>query len=95
MSLKVREGEGNPPNKLWKNLYQTIPVVGTAFSGMQTHSPFISATVLSCFINNRLVLETDKMGTSTVITHCSFCEDCHENNTVFSFSPKTSRETNF
>lgn len=94
-SLKARESEENPQSKFWKNLYQTIPVVGTAVSEMQTHFPFISATVLSCFINNRLVWETDKMGTSTVITHCSFCEDCHENNTAFSFSPKTSRETNF
>lgn len=68
MSLKVREGEENPKNNFWKNLYQTIPVVGAAFSEMQMHFPFISAMVLSCFINNRLVWKTDKMGTSTVIT---------------------------
>lgn len=95
MSLTVREGEKNPQNKFWKNPHQTIPVAGTAFSEIQMGYPFISATVLSCFINNRLVLESDKMGTSTVITHCSFCEDCHKNNCVFSLPPKTSSETNF
>lgn len=100
VSLKFREGKKKTPPKhpnqvkFWKKPCQTIPVVGTAFSEIQTCYPFISATVLSCFINNRLVLESDKMGNSTVITHGSFCEGCHKNNRVFSLPPKTSSETN-
>lgn len=90
-----KRGKKKKANKFWKNPCQTIPVVGTAFSEMQMRYPLISATVLSCIINNRLVLESDKMGTSTIITHCSFCEDCHKNNCMFSLPPKTSSETNF
>lgn len=79
-------------NKFWKNPCQTIPVVGSAFSEMQMCYPFISAAVPSCIINKGLVLESDRMATSTVITHCSFC---HKNNCMFSLPPKTSSETNF
>lgn len=79
-------------NKFWKKPCQTIPAAGSAFSEMQMCYPFISAAVPSCIINKGLVLESDRMGTSTVITHCSFC---HKNNCMFSLPPKTSSETNF
>lgn len=71
MPLGVREeGKKQIQNqvKFWKNPRQTIPVVGTALSETQMCYLFIPATVLCCFINNRLVLERDRMGADAVIT---------------------------
>lgn len=91
-AMESDEGGQKPPqNKFWKNSGETIPVVGTATSWMERCYPFISAMVLSCFINNRLVLENDERGTSTVITHCSSCEDCLEHSCVLTTSKDKQR----
>lgn len=65
----------NPTNQLeksGKNPCETIHDVGTTFSEIQTCYLFVSGVLLSCFINNRLVSENEKMETSTVILHTAF-----------------------